>query len=59
MKSAGCGEQEHRQKETYGDGRGRDMAWIIGAAAVVLAFLAGIYILAGIALGIAGSFQTD
>lgn len=35
------------------------MAWIIGAAAVALAFLAGIYILAGIALGIAGSFQTD
>lgn len=35
------------------------MAWIIGAAAVVLAFLAGIYILVGIALGIAGSFQTD
>lgn len=35
------------------------MAWIIGAAAVVLVFLAGIYILAGIALGIAGSFQTD
>lgn len=35
------------------------MGWIVGTAMFVLLFLAGIYIAAGIALGMAGSCQTD
>lgn len=37
----GHGKQDHRQKETYWKSEGgRDMAWIIGAAAFIILFLA-------------------
>lgn len=35
------------------------MAWIIGAAAFIILFLAAIYVAAGIAVSVAGSYQTD
>lgn len=35
------------------------MAWIIGAAAFIILFLAVIYVVAGIAVTVAGSYQTD
>ncbi len=38
---------------------GRDMAWIIGAAVFIILFLAAIYVVAGIAVSVAGSYQTD
>ena len=38
---------------------GRDMAWIIGAAAFIILFLAAIYVVAGIAVSVAGNYQTD
>lgn len=38
---------------------GRGMAWIIGAAVFIILFLAAIYVAAGIAVSVAGSYQTD
>lgn len=35
------------------------MAWIIGAAAIILLFQAVIFVIAGIAVSVAGSYQTD
>ena len=35
------------------------MVWIIGTAVSAVLFLGGVYVVAGIALGIAGSYQTD
>lgn len=35
------------------------MAWIIGAAAFIIFFLAAIYVAAGIAVSVAGNYQTD
>ncbi len=38
---------------------GRDMAWIKGAAVFIILFLTVIYAVAGIAVSMAGSCQTD
>lgn len=38
---------------------GRDMAWIIGAAVFTILFLTAIYVVAGIAVSVAGNYQTD
>ena len=38
---------------------GKDMAWIIGAAVFTILFLAVVYVAAGIAVSVAGSYQTD
>lgn len=38
---------------------GKDMAWIIGAAVCTILFLAAVYVAAGIAVSVAGSYQTD
>lgn len=38
---------------------GKDMAWIIGTAVFIILFLAAIYVVAGIAVSVAGSYQTD
>ena len=38
---------------------GRDMARIIGAAVFIVLFLAAIYVVAGIAVSVAGSYQID
>lgn len=35
------------------------MAWIIGAAVFTMLFLAAVYVVAGIAVSVAGSCQTD
>lgn len=35
------------------------MAWIIGAAIVIILFLAVMFVIAGIAVSVAGSYQTD
>lgn len=35
------------------------MTRIIGAAAFIILFLAAIYVVAGIAVSVAGSYQTD
>lgn len=38
---------------------GKDMAWIIGAAVFTILFLTAVYVVAGIAVSVAGSYQTD
>ena len=38
---------------------GKDRAWIIGAAVFTMLFLAAVYVAAGIAVSVAGSYQTD
>lgn len=38
---------------------GRDMAWIIRTAVFIILFLTVIYVVAGIAVSVAGSYQTD
>lgn len=35
------------------------MAWIIGAAISIILFLAVMFVAAGIAVSVAGSYQTD
>lgn len=38
---------------------GRNMAWIIGAAIFIILFLTVMFVIAGIAVSVAGSYQTD
>jgi len=35
------------------------MAWIIGVAVFTILFLTAVYVAAGIAVSVAGSYQTD
>ncbi len=35
------------------------MAWIIGAAIFIILFLTVMFVIAGIAVSVAGSYQTD
>ena len=38
---------------------GRNMAWIIGTAIFLILFLTVMFVIAGIAVSVAGSYQTD
>lgn len=50
---------KNRDKKVYGIEGGKDMAWIIGAAVFTVLFLTAVYVVAGIAVSVAGSYQTD
>ena len=47
-----------RMEMCMGTGR-KGMAWVLGAAVFIILFLAAIYVVAGIAVSVAGSYQTD